>query len=64
MLELNIHVDYDTGHITGIVDWADAKVAPFGISLGGLKTVLGVQTSTCWHYRPSHEHLRIQIWEP
>ena len=63
LLERNIHVDYDTGHITGIFDWADAKVSAFGISLNDLKTVLGVQTSTCWHYHPSHEHPRTRIWE-
>lgn len=35
LLEMNIHVDQD-GHITSIVNWADAKVAPFGTSIGGL----------------------------
>ncbi|RMJ09164.1 hypothetical protein CDV36_011198 [Fusarium kuroshium] len=33
LLENNIHVDEATGHITGIIDWADAKIAPFGVSL-------------------------------
>lgn len=60
---MNIHVDEETGRITGIVDWADAKMAPFGTSLGGLETILGVQTSSCWLFHPSHEHLRTQFWK-
>lgn len=43
ILEMNIHVDEETGHITGIADWADALVTPFGTSLGGLETILDVQ---------------------
>lgn len=58
---MNIHVDEETSHITGIVDWADAKMAPFGTSLGGLETILGVQTSSCWLFHPSHEQLRTQF---
>ena len=63
LLEMNIHVDEETGHITGIRDWSDAFVGPFGMSLGGLETVLGVQTSSCWYYHPSHKYLREQFWE-
>lgn len=63
LLEMNIHVDAGTGHITGIVDWADAKVSPFGLSLWGLETVLGVQTSSSWHFHPGHERLRSQFWD-
>lgn len=62
LLEMNIHVDEDTGHITGIVDWADAKIAPFGISLGGLETVLGVQTSSSWFFHPDHNFFRERFW--
>jgi hypothetical protein len=42
LLENNFYVEEATGHITGIVDWANAKVAPYGISLGGLEIVLGI----------------------
>jgi len=63
LLEMNIHVDKGTGRITGIVDWADAKIAPFGTSLGGLETILGVQTSSCWLFHPSHDYLRTQFWK-
>ncbi|UPK91157.1 hypothetical protein LCI18_002092 [Fusarium solani-melongenae] len=40
LLENNIHVDEATGHITGIIDWADAKIAPFGVSLANMEVVL------------------------
>ena len=63
LLENNIHVNEATGHITGIVDWADAMNGPFGVSLGGLETVLGVQTSSCWHFHPNHVELREHFWD-
>lgn len=47
-----------TGHITGVVDWA-----PFGVSLGGLETILGVQTSSSWHFHPNHIELRKYFWD-
>ncbi|KAH7019622.1 hypothetical protein EDB80DRAFT_820092 [Ilyonectria destructans] len=40
LLENNIHVDEATGHITGIVDWPDAIIAPFGVSLAALRLYL------------------------
>lgn len=62
-LENNFHVDEATGHITGVVDWADAMIAPFGLSLGGLETILGVQTSSSWHFHPGHVELREYFWD-
>ena len=38
---MNILVDPDTGHLTGVVDWAEASIEPFGITLWGLESVLG-----------------------
>ncbi|KND88575.1 hypothetical protein TOPH_06756, partial [Tolypocladium ophioglossoides CBS 100239] len=58
LLENNIHVDEATGRITGIVNWPDAIIAPFGVSLDGLETILGVQTLTSWHFHPGHLSLR------
>lgn len=63
LLENNIHVDNATGHITGIVDWSDAMIAPFGVSLGGLETILGIQTRTSWHLHPNHLSLRERFWD-
>lgn len=62
LLENNFHVEEATGHITGIVDWANAKVAPDGISLGELEVVLGIQTNSDWYFHPSHVRLRKQFW--
>ncbi|XWW92911.1 hypothetical protein V2A60_000838 [Cordyceps javanica] len=39
----NIHVDPETGHVMGICDWGDTVLSPFGMSLWGLETVLGIE---------------------
>ena len=62
LLENNIHVDEATGCITGI-DWAHTIVGPFGVSIAGLETVLGVQTMKEWHLHPNHIDLRKHFWE-
>ena len=38
---MNILVSPITGRITGIIDWAEAKVLPFGLALYGLENLLG-----------------------
>jgi hypothetical protein len=63
ILENNIHVEEATGHITGVVDWPDAFVAPFGLSLGGVEILLGIQTNKDWHFHPSHVDLRQRFWD-
>ncbi|KAI0889306.1 uncharacterized protein GGS22DRAFT_196900 [Annulohypoxylon maeteangense] len=63
LLENNIHVEEATGHITGVVDWAEAFIAPFGISLGGAEILLGIQTYTDWHFHPSHVDMRQLFWD-
>ncbi|KAH7021350.1 uncharacterized protein B0I36DRAFT_367765 [Microdochium trichocladiopsis] len=64
LLENNIHVDPTTGKIAGICDWGDAEVSPFGMSLGGLETMLGIRTMNehGWSYFPKHAELREQFW--
>lgn len=37
----NIMCDPDTGHLTGVVDWAEAEYLPFGTCLYGLEYFLG-----------------------
>ncbi|KAI9049586.1 hypothetical protein LZ554_006612 [Drepanopeziza brunnea f. sp. 'monogermtubi'] len=59
----NIHVDEASGRITGIVDWADAKVCPFGVSLANMEIVLGVQTRDKWHFHHNHRLLRELFWK-
>ncbi|KID60224.1 Protein kinase-like domain protein, partial [Metarhizium hybridum] len=63
ILENNIHIEEETGRITGVVDWHDAFVAPFGLSLGGVEILLGIQTHKDWHFHPSHVKLRQKFWD-
>lgn len=64
LLENNIHVDKTTGRIVGICDWRDAEAGPFGMSLGGLETMLGIPITTgdFWRYHPNQQALRDQFW--
>lgn len=48
--DMNILVDPDSGHLTGVVDWADATIEPFGIGLWGLESVLGCSGPNGWSY--------------
>ena len=54
---MNILVDPETGHMTGIIDQIDAKVLPFGISLWGFRNILGYMDATRWHYYENYESL-------
>ncbi|KAL3587855.1 hypothetical protein FPOAC2_13754 [Fusarium poae] len=60
--EMNILVDPLTGRITGVIDWAEAKICPFGISLWGLENILGSMDSQGWRYHLHHCSLRAQFW--
>ncbi|OAR05885.1 hypothetical protein LLEC1_05663 [Akanthomyces lecanii] len=62
LLENNIHVDSATGHITGIVDWADADISPFGASLEGLESLLGQRTLSGWRWVAGSAVLRQRFW--
>ncbi|KAG6859551.1 hypothetical protein C0991_000515, partial [Blastosporella zonata] len=64
LLENNIHVSMETGNIMGICDWRDTTIGPFGMSLGGLETMLGIETISCgWRYHPNQQELRDLFWE-
>ncbi|KAF6829242.1 hypothetical protein CMUS01_08245 [Colletotrichum musicola] len=63
LLENNIHVDSSTGHITGICDWQDTAVSPFGTSLWGLESVLGERTTTGWRWVSNSAKLRWEFWD-
>ncbi|RSM04415.1 hypothetical protein CDV31_010050 [Fusarium ambrosium] len=60
---LNVFVDPDTGHITGILDWPEATICPFGISLWGLENFLGFMDGRGWHYYPNCDNLRSVFWQ-
>ncbi|KAF7760372.1 hypothetical protein Agabi119p4_11048 [Agaricus bisporus var. burnettii] len=64
LLENNIHVSKETGHLMGICDWKDTTIGPFGMSLGGLETMLGKRTmSKGWCYHSKQQELRDMFWE-
>ncbi|KAH6612310.1 hypothetical protein B0J18DRAFT_390492 [Chaetomium sp. MPI-SDFR-AT-0129] len=42
LLENSIHADPTTGRLTGICDWADTEISPFGMSVGGVENILGI----------------------
>lgn len=60
---MNILVDPSTGHITGVIDWAEATISPFGVSLWGLENVLGSTNQQGWRYHPHHSALRELFWQ-
>jgi hypothetical protein len=64
LLENNIHVDPRTGALVGVCDWRDAALSPFGMALGGLETMLGVnRVDGGWCYHPNERALRALFWE-
>lgn len=59
---MNILANPETGNITGIVDWAEARILPFGFALYGLECVLGWMDSKGWHYYDGHRELESLFW--
>ncbi|KAI0089319.1 hypothetical protein BDY19DRAFT_890074 [Irpex rosettiformis] len=63
LLENNIHVSTQTGRLEGICDWRDATIGPFGVSLGGLETMLGIRRwKEGWVYHANQQELRDLFW--
>lgn len=58
----NMLIDPRTGHLTGIVDWADATIEPFGLALWGLQDILGTHGPNGYQYlfdaKPGRELFR------
>lgn len=47
---MNILVDSDFGHITDVVDWANATIKPFSMTLWELESVLDCSGPNDWSY--------------
>ncbi|KAK7994517.1 hypothetical protein PG991_016105 [Apiospora marii] len=60
--ESNILVNKDNGRITGIIDWAEAEVSPFGLSLWGLESLLGYGRKGNFYFYDNAEQLRDEFW--
>lgn len=60
--EMNFLVNPETGHLTGVIDWAEAEILPFGCALWGLENVLGFMDMDGWHYFDSYKELENLFW--
>jgi hypothetical protein len=62
LCELNILVNPETRSITGIIDWADASILPFGRALYGVLNVMGWMDMDGWHWHTNHRELEKTFW--
>ena len=58
----NIMVNPSSGALTGLVDWAEAEILPFGVCIYGLEEILGQLTPAGFQYRPDAQELRVLFW--
>ncbi|KAG4436185.1 hypothetical protein IFR05_008345 [Cadophora sp. M221] len=58
----NIIVDPSSGALTGLVDWTEAELLPFGVCLYGLEELLGEITPAGFRYFSDTERLRYLFW--
>ncbi|KAF2459212.1 hypothetical protein BDY21DRAFT_301259 [Lineolata rhizophorae] len=63
LCEMNFLVDSETGHLTGVIDWAEAGILPFGCALWGLENILGFMDTHGWHYFDSYQVLEDLFWQ-
>ena len=63
LCEMNLLVDHDSGHLTGVIDWAEADILPFGCALWVLKNLLGFMDGSGWRYFPIRRELEDLFWE-
>jgi hypothetical protein len=60
---MNLLVNPETGNITGIVDWAESRILPFGFALYGLENLLGRMNSEGWRYYDRYRELESLFWQ-
>ena len=60
---MNLLINPETGNITGIADWAESRILPFGFALYGLENILGQMDSEGWHYNGHYRELESLFWE-
>lgn len=63
LYELNILVDGNSGLITGVIDWTDAGIQPFGLTLYALEKFIGSMCRDGWSYFDSASMLRNEFWK-
>lgn len=62
ILAANVMVEPLTGRLTGLVDWAEAEMLPFGTCLYGLEEILGEMTPSGFQYHKDAAELRKIFW--
>jgi hypothetical protein len=64
LVPANIMVNPDTGHLTGLIDWAEGEWLPLGTNLYGLEEVFGQVSSDgkTFKYYEDHLYLRAKFW--
>lgn len=62
LCEMNFLVDERSGHLTGVIDWAEAEILPFGFNLWGVENLLGYMDGNGWNYFDGYEDLRAVFW--
>ena len=60
---MNILINAESGRVTGVVDWAEARILSFAFSLWGLENILGYMDSEGWHYYDNHDELEGLFWQ-
>lgn len=63
LCEMNFLVDERSGHLTGVIDWAEAEILPFGFNLWGVENLLGYMDGNGWNYFEGYEDLRAVFWK-
>jgi hypothetical protein len=58
----NIHITEGYGGITGIVDWREAQIGPFGLHFWGLETIFGHPRLCGLDFHPKQKELRRLFW--
>jgi hypothetical protein len=58
----NVMVEPSSGHLVGLVDWAEAEYLPFGVSFYGLEEFLGETSPTGFQYYRDASDLRSVFW--
>lgn len=60
---MNILANPKTGDITGIIDWAEARIQPFGFALYSLDNMLGYLSLDGWVAYSTAKYLRDEFWK-
>ncbi|KAK8076295.1 hypothetical protein PG994_003567 [Apiospora phragmitis] len=61
--ETNVLVDEESFDISGVIDWSQASVQPFGFELWALRRMLGVMSGPGWHDYSSRGVSESAFWD-